>query len=89
VDNALPVTASYVKPVILCLSCGEPIPEATNLTGGGGPQEGDVSLCLYCGHVATFTGAGNEIRRATPAEVVSAALNPTVQAARRLLAGQL
>lgn len=37
-----------------CLKCGAPMTGATNVTGATGPAPGDVTVCLYCGHLMEF-----------------------------------
>jgi hypothetical protein len=46
-------------PTNLCLQCGQKLDAATDtLDSGARPKEDDISLCLYCGAFAAFTGEG-------------------------------
>jgi DNA-directed RNA polymerase subunit RPC12/RpoP len=68
---------------IACLTCGQDIPEASAIEGASSPSKGDVSVCLYCGAVAMFTGKGNEVRYPHPTELAEVLSDPTVQKVRR------
>ena len=46
--NTHEVAAGY------CLKCGKEMSAATNVKGEGGPEVGNVTVCLYCGHVMEF-----------------------------------
>jgi hypothetical protein len=37
-----------------CLKCGRPLDAATNPSNDFTPVEGDISMCLHCGHVMAF-----------------------------------
>lgn len=70
-----------------CVACGHSVEAATMLGSGGDlPNDGDVSVCLYCGHVAIFTGQGVEIREPTDEEREYIESNAEVQAAVALVA---
>jgi len=38
-----------------CLACGKDLDGAMNVDDTRGPQEGDVSICIYCGTLSVFT----------------------------------
>src|SRR5262252_6336125 len=38
----------------LCLECGEPIDRASGAFCDVAPEPGDVTVCVYCGHVMVF-----------------------------------
>lgn len=38
-----------------CWSCGHPFELASDLTGQHRPSPGDISLCIKCGAIGTFT----------------------------------
>lgn len=46
---------------------------------------GDVSICLYCGAVALFTGNGIELRHPTDVELIEILNDPLVARARRTI----
>jgi hypothetical protein len=62
---------------IRCLSCGEHIDMTTGVNCDNGPVSGDLSVCIYCGHVATFN---NDLclRELTAEEKKDADANPVV-----------
>lgn len=37
-----------------CLSCGKILDAATTFTGKAKPRVGDISICMYCGHIAAY-----------------------------------
>lgn len=38
-----------------CLSCGTHLDACSGIeTGGGAPSPGDITICLYCGHLMAF-----------------------------------
>ena len=65
------------KSKVRCLKCKEPFDGFTRFDGTGlvkereTPPEGAASVCIYCGHVAIFTGNGLEIRAATENELLA------------------
>ena len=65
---------------IRCFTCNSQIPETSDLFGDHVPEEGDISLCLYCGAVAIFAGSG--LREASDAELTEILADPGVQLAR-------
>lgn len=63
-----------------CLRCKAALPCATSLTElGARPSAGDVSICLYCGNIAVFTGRGVELRTPTFDELAELASDPDVR----------
>lgn len=38
-----------------CLNCGDMLDRAERLHDDKKPEEGDISICLHCGHVMVFT----------------------------------
>jgi len=61
-----------------CPKCDHPFEAATSTTGQRAPQAGDLSVCIECGNLMTFTA--NRTRRAlTEPERQSALANPDVQ----------
>jgi hypothetical protein len=41
-------------PVSICAACGAPNDGAASYPKDAVPKDGDVSLCMYCGHLAMF-----------------------------------
>jgi hypothetical protein len=44
---------SWKTPESICLSCGYSLDGATGIDGHS-PRAGDISICLYCGHLQTY-----------------------------------
>jgi RNase P subunit RPR2 len=47
------MTATPMPPV-LCPSCNTPLDMATSLESNEPPMDGDVTICLQCGHIMVF-----------------------------------
>ena len=41
-------------PELHCLNCGKLIDGATSVDGNHSPAPGDVTICIYCGHLMVF-----------------------------------
>jgi hypothetical protein len=54
-------------PTAPCANCGKPNDAASNPEEDITPKEGDISVCLYCNHVAIFR-TDLTLRRPTSAE---------------------
>lgn len=70
---------SVCTKVSACLSCGTPCDAATQFDKPGAvkPKPGDVTICLYCGHIMAF--ADNlGLRELTGAEMQDVAGDPRV-----------
>jgi hypothetical protein len=65
-----------------CLTCNARIETTSDLFGDAEIKAGDVSICLYCGAVALFTGNGNEVRYPSHEELGEILSDPSVQLAR-------
>lgn len=63
----------------VCAVCGADLNDATCLSSTAAPAAGDVSVCLYCGNVAVFTGDGVALRQATAAELGELLAEPEVR----------
>jgi hypothetical protein len=37
-----------------CLSCGKPLDGATCVGRDAAPDPGDITICIYCGHIMVF-----------------------------------
>lgn len=52
-----------------CLKCDAKLDDFASLNQAGTlPRENDISVCLYCGNVAIFTGNSMDLRPLTPEE---------------------
>lgn len=40
---------------LVCPSCGSKLNGATDPVGDATPSSGDITVCLYCGHILVFT----------------------------------
>lgn len=67
-----------------CCGCGKEMDAATPLGGGRGPQEGDMAICLDCGHLQ-FYGANLVMRNPTDAEVIEVAGDPELIMAMKMI----
>ena len=38
-----------------CLACGQLIDAASSIFGDHVPRPGDITVCLFCGHIMAFT----------------------------------
>ena len=65
-----------------CLTCNARIETASDLFGDEKVKAGDVSICLYCGAVAIFTGPGIGLRDPTNEELVEILADPRVRRVR-------
>jgi hypothetical protein len=50
-------------PITLCWHCDRALDAATDIEGALEPEEGAISLCMYCGAIATF---GEDLRLIRP-----------------------
>ena len=67
-----------------CLWCDRPLDAATDIEQEGNvPEEGDLSICLYCGNLAIYTAgeAGLVLRHPTVPERAEALADPQVRSA--------
>ena len=62
-----------------CLGCGKEVNGTTNAESGSRPKPGDVTVCLYCGHIMAF-GKRLILRELTSAEMRDVAGNKTILA---------
>lgn len=64
-----------------CLNCGTSTDLVTQVSRDGdkiaGPEAGDISACMYCGHLAIYTADG-VLRELTAEEIVDIAGDPRV-----------
>jgi hypothetical protein len=58
-----------------CPNCRRSIDTCHSASGERGPQSGDLSICLYCGHLSAY-GDDMALRELTDAEVVEVAGDP-------------
>jgi hypothetical protein len=69
-------------PECKCPNCGAGVDAATNLFGKGGPEPGDISICLYCGCLMKFKD-DMMLRRLTGAELIEVLKDDRVAAIER------
>jgi hypothetical protein len=63
-----------------CPRCAKQLDDASAADGSDDmPGPGDVSLCLYCGHLSVFTGQGIERREVTNTERSELLAQPEVR----------
>ena len=64
-----------------CPGCEAVLDDFTGVTPDSLPTEGAVSVCLYCAHVAIFTGDSLKTRSLTLEEMEEIADNPYLRKA--------
>ena len=64
-----------------CLRCGVVLDDFAAVTPDSLPTEGAISVCLYCAHVAIFTGDSLKTRSLTLEEMEEIADNPYLRKA--------
>jgi hypothetical protein len=70
-------------PINFCLSCGERSDAATHVGNEEAtPIPGDITVCLYCGHVMAF-GTELELRELTKDEAYMVAGDKRILAVQR------
>lgn len=67
-----------------CLGCGKQL-DGASACGGRGPQPGDTTICIYCGHLMAFAD-DLTFRALTDAEMIEIAGDPDVLLIQRLRA---
>lgn len=72
-------------PVSVCVSCGTANDAATNATGEDRIKPGDVSVCLYCGHISVL-GWDRKLRPMTEQEMYHLAGDPRVLTVQKVRA---
>ena len=68
-----------------CLECHAVIDMAGGIRTEDAPSPGDISLCLYCGHVMIY-GENLGLREPTDSEIVEIADNPELVLASNAIA---
>lgn len=69
-----------------CLACKHRLDAAQDVYGDQLPSSGDITICLYCGHVMAFAD-DLSLRELTDEEVREIAGDPRIIAAQRARAG--
>jgi DNA-directed RNA polymerase subunit RPC12/RpoP len=70
-----------------CLRCDRLLDDGSALDlSDARPKDGDVSVCLYCGHVALFCFGATAFRLPSPAEERRLMTDPRIQVAKRVAA---
>jgi hypothetical protein len=76
---------THNMPVVVCTSCGKSMDAASNADEAPTPPHpGDISICLYCGHLMVFD-SDLCLRALTDAEIVEVAGDPRLVRATNLL----
>ncbi|UPK03157.1 hypothetical protein [Bradyrhizobium sp. 170] len=73
-------------PMSSCLGCGRQVNGASGVDFRGLPRPGNITVCLYCGHIMAFT-EDLRLRELTDEEMIDVAGDPrliAVQRARKL-----
>jgi hypothetical protein len=74
---------SHEVPETECLGCGKSLDGATDTSLlDGAPKPGDLTICVYCGHLMAFTKT-MRLRQLTKIETGQAIRHPEVQAAQK------
>lgn len=83
IDRLFPVSK-----VINCTSCGSENNMHSGKDPRGRPQEGDTSICFYCGEIQVFTFVNGQLdlRKPTRREAARFDCDPGVIESRRLIA---
>lgn len=68
---------TYITSNTHCLACNAGMDMATGLTGDNKPESGDITVCLLCGHIMSFT-ADATLRELTDAEARDVADDPDI-----------
>jgi hypothetical protein len=48
------VGTDHLMPGCNCLNCGKHLDGASAINDDGMPSPGDITLCIYCGHIMAF-----------------------------------
>ena len=67
-----------------CLNCGKDLDACEQINGDGGPRPGNITVCLYCGHVMVFDEK-MKFRDLNDAEMVEVAGDPRLVEMGRLV----
>lgn len=79
------MTSHFIGGPGRCLSCSAEMTAATNVSGEGMPEVGDVTVCLYCGHLMEF-GIGLVLVQPTDETIVKYAGHQDLLKAMRVVA---
>jgi len=69
-------------PVSSCTNCGTILDAATSVGDHGIPSEGDVTICIKCGHIMAFD-SDLALRDLTGEEIVEFAGDPRIIAIQK------
>jgi DNA-directed RNA polymerase subunit RPC12/RpoP len=72
-------------PACKCLNCGKILDGATSTTSGKLVSSGDVTICIYCGHLMAFA-TDLTLRALTDEEIYAVAGDKRILRAQRALA---
>jgi hypothetical protein len=74
-------TMTTSLPESACLGCGTLLDTATSLFEDAIPNDGDVTICIKCGHIMVFEN--NRPRNPTDVEMKDIAGNPRILAVQK------
>jgi hypothetical protein len=63
-------------PLVACLGCGKVLDSAFGVDDGT-PSAGDISMCMYCGHLAKYSDSVT-IHQLTGAELIEVCADPGI-----------
>ena len=69
-------------PDCACVNCGRVVDAATSVGSEASPDPGDVTICLYCGHLMAFTDALT-LRDLNDQEIIECAGDPRIIAIQK------
>jgi hypothetical protein len=75
---------AHRHPPVACLGCGKALDSASGMDKAA-PSAGDISMCMYCGHMAKFVDS-DTIRQLTGAELIEVCAHPIITRAQRVRA---
>lgn len=66
-----------------CTNCGKGLDGAGQVNGGSHPDPGDITICVYCGHIMAFSDDNMKLRDLTDKEASEVAGDPNILEAQR------
>lgn len=77
------MVATHRVPDTICVNCGKALNGATLTVGDAAPSAGDLSMCLYCGHLMAYTD-DLTLRNLTRQEMHEVAGDPHIRRMQKL-----
>jgi hypothetical protein len=69
----------------VCIKCGSMLSDFTGEDKNSLPEEGDISICLYCGNVSIYMGGGLDLRPPSAEEMEEIEDLPKFQRAQTIV----